>query len=75
MVDKFTRGWDYKRHKGIRLGTLWVAPYDVDGDVTLSPAFYEHGALARMDLLNDIIGLLEKEKEANWDDIEKEYIK
>jgi len=73
MVDKFTRGWDGERHKGIRLGTLWGATFDIDGDVTLSPAFYELGSLARMDLLNDVIGLLEKERDATWFDFEKEY--
>ncbi len=75
MVDRFTRGYEGERHKGIRIGTLWDLKSDVDGDVTLSPAFYELGSLARMDLLNDVIGLLEKERDATWLDFEKEYTK
>jgi hypothetical protein len=75
MTDSFTRGWDGERHKGTRLGTLWFTQPEIDGDVTLSSAFNDLGSLARMDLLNDVIGLLEKERDATWLDFEKEYTK
>ena len=63
MTDRFA-GLDYKgtRSKGKRLGTLWYSEH-VEGDVTLSPLFEELDALARLDALGDIIGLLQREYE------------
>lgn len=63
MTDRFTRGFDLRRHKGFRVGTLWCDMWDADGDVTLSSEFDEMSDVARMDILNDFIGLLEKERD------------
>jgi hypothetical protein len=63
MTDRFTNGWEEKRHKGWRVGTLWCANADVDGDVTLSPEFDELDYDAKLDLIRDCIGLLEREYE------------
>jgi hypothetical protein len=64
MTDRFA-GLDYQgtRHKGKRLGTLWYSEH-VEGDVTLSPLFEELDALERLDVLGDIIGLLQREYDA-----------
>ena len=65
MTDRFTRGADgFERHKGVRIGTLWMLTSDVDGDVTLSPYFDELDGIAQIDLMNDFIGLLQRERDA-----------
>ena len=63
MADRFTHGWDEdeKRRKGWRCGTLWCANADVDGEVTLSPEYDDLYPLAKLDLIRDWIGLLERE--------------
>ena len=64
MADKFA-GDDVKirdqRHKGKRIGTLWIKESEITGDVTLTEDFLERGALERADVLKDIIGVLERE--------------
>lgn len=64
MADKFTRDWYTKRHKGVRMGTLWCSSSDVDGDITLSPQFLALTPLERLDILGDYIGLLTREYQA-----------
>jgi hypothetical protein len=61
MTDRFA-GLDYEgdRHKGKRLGTLWYSEH-VEGDVTLAPLFDDLDRIARLDVLGDIIGLLQRE--------------
>ena len=61
MTDRFA-GLDYKgtRSKGKRLGTLWYSEH-VEGDVTLAPLFDDLDFIARLDVLGDIIGLLQRE--------------
>lgn len=61
MADRFTRGIDDIRHKGMRIGTLWTNS-EIDGDVTLSPYFDALDGIAKIDLLNDVIGLLDCER-------------
>jgi hypothetical protein len=61
MTDRYTLGWDKHRHKGDRMGSLWCIKNDVDGDVTLSEAYDELYSLAKLDLIRDWIGLLERE--------------
>lgn len=73
MADKFTRNWNHERHKGIRMGTLWGATWDVDGDVTLSPQFLAQSALARLDMLGDFIGLLQREYDATQKELHAEW--
>jgi len=73
MADKFTRDWHHERHKGIRMGTLWCATWDVDGDVTLSPHFLAESALARLDMLGDFIGLLQREYDATQKELHAEW--
>jgi len=60
MIDRFTNGWDGGRHKGLRIGTLWMSN-DVDGDVTMSPAFDALDLIAQLDVLGDCIALLKRE--------------
>ena len=62
MPDRFTRGGEhFHRHKGIRIGTLWSMRGDVDGDVTLSLDFDNENNIAKIDLLGDFIGMLNRE--------------
>lgn len=61
MTDRFTKNFEGNRHKGIRMGTLWCSRSDVDGDVTLSAEFDEWEWIAKLDFLQDVIGLLSKE--------------
>lgn len=59
--DRFTRGWDgSRRHKGRRVGTLFT-DQNIDGDVTLTPFFDGLTPIEQIDLLQDFIGLLERE--------------
>lgn len=64
MTDRFTNGWSGHRHKGKRAGTLWCEHGDIDGEVTIAPWFDNLGNVAKLDLLEDWIGLLEKEADA-----------
>jgi hypothetical protein len=61
MTDRHTHGWNEERHMGFRMGTLWFRKSDMDGDVTLSSAYDELDVLSKMDLLEDVIGLLNRE--------------
>ncbi len=65
MADRYTRGWEsvFPRHKGVRVGTLWTLRSDIEGDVTLSPYFDSENSIAQIDLLNDFIGLLTRERD------------
>jgi len=72
MTDRFTLGWDAtERHKGVRLGTLWDRRDDPDGDITLSEYFDEYGDIAKLDVLGDWIGLLQRE----YDEVYKNLYK
>tara|TARA_R110002126_G_scaffold184538_4_gene332893 strand:+ start:2004 stop:2237 length:234 start_codon:yes stop_codon:yes gene_type:complete len=62
MVDRYTRGYDETRHRGTRMGTLW-ADHCADGDVTMSPYFDELDHVSKIDVLNDLIVLLERERD------------
>jgi hypothetical protein len=78
MKDRFAADWDEgianQRHKGRRVGTLWMEKDS--GDVTLTMHFSTFDALYRADVLGDIIGVLHREydyavtgvKQANNDD-------
>ena len=61
MADRFSMGWGGKRHKGVRVGTLWTTKIEPDGDVSFSPYFDELSDVAKIDILDDLIGLLERE--------------
>ena len=62
MPDRFTRGGErFHRHKGVRIGTLWSMRGDIDGDVTLSLDFDDEDNIAKIDLLEDFIGMLRRE--------------
>ena len=58
-------GFSYKseRHKGTRFGTLWADYKTGEGDVTITLEFCEEDWLMRADLLQDVIGLLNREYE------------
>jgi hypothetical protein len=62
MGDRFTNGWNGNHHQGKRFGTLWSEKGDIDGDVTIAPCFDDLSDVAKHDLLDDWIGLLEKER-------------
>jgi hypothetical protein len=63
MTDRHSLGFNQERHKGYRVGTLWCSNSDVDGEITFAQNFDEMSFMARIDLLNDFIGLLERELE------------
>jgi hypothetical protein len=61
MTDRFTRGWYAERHRGKRIATvMWNANHG-EGDVTISPVFDELDDVAKLDALQDAIGLLQAE--------------
>ncbi len=64
MADKFA-GDDVEirdqRHKGKRIGTLWLKKSEITGDVTLTEDFLERDALECADVLKDVIGVLQRE--------------
>jgi hypothetical protein len=72
--DRFTVGWDGERHRGKRLGTLWWNDYHYEGDVTVSALFQNMSRLEKMDALQDVIGLLQREYDACFDNTEKSLV-
>jgi hypothetical protein len=68
MADRFTdpNGYTGTRSKGKRMGTLWIQPEIIEADVTLSPLFDELDDLERLDALQDVIGLLQREYDATY---------
>ena len=61
MVERFTKNFEGTRHKGIKMGTLWCSRSDIDGDVTLYTEIDEWSRTAKLDFLQDVIGLLSRE--------------
>ena len=75
-TDRFTRGWDGERHKGTRLGTLWADMDSGEGDVTLRlEGMCDMGLLFRLDVLQDWIGLLQREYNITLQEFNEEYTK
>ena len=71
--DYYTRGFKSDRHRGVPLGTLWLNNGEVTGDVTLQNFFKEYDPIGKVDVLQDIIGLLEREKDACIRDCKKYF--
>ena len=69
--DSFTRGYSGVRVRGKRMGTLWWSDRNEEGDVTLSVYFQHLDGLEKIDALQDVIGLLQKE----YDLCSEEYFK
>ena len=66
MTVRFSRGWDnggQRRVKGIRVGSLWYSQSGEDGEVTFYGAFDELTSVLKIDLLDDFIGLLTRERD------------
>lgn len=63
--DKFAAEWAQipGRHKGKRMGHIWFSGDDVSGDATLSYDFLALDPIARADVLQDVIGVLQQEYE------------
>jgi hypothetical protein len=75
-TDRFTRGWDGERHKGTRMGTLWADCDSGEGDVTLRlDGMCNENALFRLDVLQDWIGLLQREYDITLKEFDSEYQK
>ena len=66
---------DYKgeRHKGTRFGALWANYETGEADVTLTLEFCEEDWLMRAGLLQDVIGLLNREYEKALKEMEEEF--
>lgn len=76
MPDRFTYTKnEFDRRKGVRLGTLWYSKELEEGDVTLSEYFDSMPDESKLDVLNDIIGLLEKEREYIHDKLYSRQVK
>jgi hypothetical protein len=56
--ERHTYGYEFDRHRGFNMGTLWCAKNDVSGDVTLALDFDTWPHQAKIDFLHDIMGLL-----------------
>ena len=65
MKDRFAGAFRDvgRRHKGKRIGTLWIDCEESTGDATLTADFLDMQALERADVLLDIIGVLQAEYE------------
>jgi hypothetical protein len=67
MADRYTKGFDgtqgMERHKGIRIGTLYYSMNKESGDVTIAPMFDDLDSMCKVDIMDDIIGLLVRERE------------
>jgi hypothetical protein len=65
MKDRFAAAWAdlLTRHRGKRIGTIWFDANDISGDVTLTAGFLDMPALVRADVLQDVIGVLQREYE------------
>lgn len=75
-TDRFTLGYDGERRKGTRMGTLWADCDSGEGEVTLRlEGMCDQGALFRLDVLKDWIGLLEKEYDLTLEEFHAEYKK
>lgn len=75
-TDRFTRDWDGTRRKVKRMGTLWGDPETGEGDVTLRlDGMCNQDALFRLDVLQDWIGLLQREYDVTLKEWEREYKK
>jgi len=63
MRDRFAAAFASvgDRHKGRRIGTIWRNVSEETGDVTLTVEFLDLDALTRADVLQDAIGVLERE--------------
>ncbi|CAB4145934.1 hypothetical protein UFOVP1204_38 [uncultured Caudovirales phage] len=65
MADRFAAQWAKDiadmRHKGRRIGTLWINDNEMTGDATLTGPFLNMSALERADVLIDVIGVLQRE--------------
>lgn len=70
---RYTHGYDYDRHRGRRIGTLWCSNVDIDGDVTLQLGFDQFDVIERIDLLNDVIGILERERDHQMELSRRQY--
>ena len=63
MPDRFTHDWerDPDVRKGKRMGTLWADMDCGEGEVTLNILLDEESDLFRADVIQDWIGLLQRE--------------
>lgn len=63
--DRFAAAWaeGLDRHKGERIGTIWAKRRSGTGDATLTVDFLDADALLRADILQDVIGVLQREYE------------
>jgi hypothetical protein len=59
--SRHTVGYDGKRTSGMVIGTLYWSYKHDEADVKMKLAFDEMSSIGRLDALNDIIGLLERE--------------
>jgi hypothetical protein len=72
MVDRFSVGYDQERHKGKRFATLWYDDGWEDADITFAPLFDTFPWTLKADLIGDIIGLLERERDFLIQDVPDE---
>lgn len=63
MADRFTHDWerDPDVRKGKRMGTLWADMDCGEGEVTINILLDEESDLFRADVIQDWIGLLQRE--------------
>ena len=61
--DRYAAAWAQvgERHKGRRIGTLWLSEAGMSGDATLTVDFLDKPGLDRADVLLDCIGVLDRE--------------
>ena len=52
---------DVQRHRGTKIGTLWMDHDEMSGDVTITADFSNMTPLERADVLQDLVGVLHAE--------------
>ena len=61
--------------RNLRVGTLWMDDWAMEGEVTISAAFDSiESPLVKADVLKDILGLIEREYDAVMEELH-EYLK
>jgi hypothetical protein len=66
------QNYEGERRKGTRFGTLWANYETGEADVTITLEFCNEDWLMRADLLQDVIGLLNREYEDALKELEEE---
>jgi hypothetical protein len=68
MADRFSDpdGYVGERHKGKRIGSIWWSETWGEGDVTVSEYFDDLDPFAKIEALNDVIAMLQRQYDVSY---------